>query len=47
MTLGAGRETVDARVDHAVGLILHRKVGDRVRTGEPLLTTLICLMSEK
>ena len=38
MLLGAGRETVDSRIDPAVGLMLHKKVGDAVEAGEPLLT---------
>jgi pyrimidine-nucleoside phosphorylase/thymidine phosphorylase len=38
MLLGAGRETVDSRIDPAVGLVLHKKVGDAVEAGEPLLT---------
>jgi pyrimidine-nucleoside phosphorylase len=38
MLLGAGRETVDSRIDPAVGLVLHKKVGDLVIKGEPLLT---------
>jgi pyrimidine-nucleoside phosphorylase len=38
MLLGAGRETVDSRIDPAVGLVLHKKVGDAVEEGEPLLT---------
>jgi pyrimidine-nucleoside phosphorylase len=38
MLLGAGRETVDSRIDPAVGLVLHKKVGDLVIEGEPLLT---------
>jgi pyrimidine-nucleoside phosphorylase len=38
MLLGAGRETVDSRVDPAVGLVLHKKVGDLVHQNEPLLT---------
>ncbi len=38
MLLGAGRETVDSRIDPAVGLVLHKKVGDLVLQGEPLLT---------
>jgi thymidine phosphorylase len=38
MVLGAGRETVDSAIDPAVGLILHKKVGDAVAGGEPLAT---------
>ena len=38
MLLGAGRETVDSRIDPAVGLVLHKKVGDPVDAGEPLAT---------
>jgi pyrimidine-nucleoside phosphorylase/thymidine phosphorylase len=38
MLLGAGRETVDSRVDPAVGIVFHKKVGDRVMAGEPVCT---------
>jgi thymidine phosphorylase len=38
MLLGAGRETLDSRIDPAVGVVLHKKVGDLVVEGEPLLT---------
>jgi pyrimidine-nucleoside phosphorylase len=38
MLLGAGRETLVSRIDPAVGLVLHKKVGDLVMAGEPLLT---------
>ena len=38
MLLGAGRETVDSQIDPAVGLLLHKKVGDPVEKGEPLVT---------
>jgi pyrimidine-nucleoside phosphorylase/thymidine phosphorylase len=38
MLLGAGRETVDSRVDPAVGIVLHKKVGDPIREGESLMT---------
>jgi pyrimidine-nucleoside phosphorylase len=34
--LGAGRATKDAGVDHAVGVICWKKVGDPVEAGEPL-----------
>ena len=36
--LGAGRARKGDPVDHAVGLIIHRKVGDWVELGEPLFT---------
>jgi pyrimidine-nucleoside phosphorylase len=38
MLLGAGRETVDSRIDPAVGLVIHKKLGELVIKGEPLLT---------
>ena len=34
--LGAGRRTKDDSIDHAVGIVLHRKRGDRVAEGEAL-----------
>lgn len=36
MMLGAGREKVEDRIDHTVGIVLHRKIGDYVRQGECL-----------
>jgi thymidine phosphorylase len=38
MLLGAGRETVDGAIDPAVGFVFHKKVGDPVAVGEPILT---------
>lgn len=38
MMLGGGRATKDDELDYAVGLVLHKKVGDAVQEGEPLLT---------
>ena len=38
MLLGAGRQRVDDVVDPAVGLVLHKRVGDKVTEGEPLAT---------
>ncbi len=38
VTLGAGRAKKTDLVDHAVGIIVHKKVGDFVRKGEPLFT---------
>jgi len=38
MLLGAGRERKGEPIDHAVGVVLHRKVGDYVNQGQPLLT---------
>jgi pyrimidine-nucleoside phosphorylase len=37
-SLGAGRDRKDAPIDLAVGVVLHKKVGDSVRMGEPLAT---------
>jgi thymidine phosphorylase len=41
MLLGAGRARMDSRIDHAVGVFLHKKIGDPVRAGEPLATLLV------
>ena len=38
MMLGAGRATKDAEIDLAVGMVLHKKIGDKVNEGESLLT---------
>ncbi len=38
MVLGAGRKKLDDQINPAVGLILHKKIGDPVEKGEPLLT---------
>lgn len=38
MRLGAGRERKDDVIDHGVGLLIHKKIGDRVEPGEPLIT---------
>jgi len=38
MKLGAGRETFDASIDPGVGLFVHKMIGDRVSSGEPLYT---------
>jgi pyrimidine-nucleoside phosphorylase len=35
--LGAGRATKGERIRHDVGVVLHRKVGDHVEAGDPLL----------
>ncbi|MDT2613028.1 pyrimidine-nucleoside phosphorylase [Enterococcus dongliensis] len=38
MLLGAGRKTKEDDIDHAVGIKLHKKIGDSVAEGEALLT---------
>jgi pyrimidine-nucleoside phosphorylase len=37
-TLGGGREKKEDKIDHAVGLEFHKRIGDRVEKGEPLVT---------
>jgi len=36
--LGGGRETKEDRIDHAVGIEFHKRIGERVEKGEPLAT---------
>jgi pyrimidine-nucleoside phosphorylase len=36
--LGGGREKKGDAIDYAVGIVHHKKVGDRVEDHEPLLT---------
>lgn len=38
MLLGAGRATKDSVIDLSVGIVLHKKVGDKIKEGEPVLT---------
>jgi pyrimidine-nucleoside phosphorylase len=38
VSLGAGRAKKSDVVDHAVGFIIHHKVGDKVEAGDPLFT---------
>ena len=38
MHLGGGRATKDSEIDLSVGVILHKKVGDKVEKGESLAT---------
>ena len=38
MLLGAGRQTKEDSIDLSVGIVLNKKVGDRVAQGESLLT---------
>jgi len=38
MELGAGRAKKSDPVDHAVGVVVHTKVGDTIAQGEPLFT---------
>lgn len=38
MALGAGRQQVEDRIDPAVGLVMAKKLGDKLEAGEPLLT---------
>jgi len=38
MMLGAGRATKESQIDLAVGIVLHKKIGDRVQLGESIAT---------
>ena len=38
MMLGAGRQTVDDTIDPGAGLVVHKKLGDEVAPGEPVVT---------
>lgn len=38
VSLGAGRARKGDPIDHAVGFVIHKKVGQRVEQGEPLFT---------
>jgi pyrimidine-nucleoside phosphorylase/thymidine phosphorylase len=40
MLLGAGRSHAEDQIDPSVGVLLHKKLGDRVNEGEPLCTVL-------
>ena len=38
MMLGAGRQTKEDDIDLSVGIVLNKKVGDKVNAGESILT---------
>jgi pyrimidine-nucleoside phosphorylase len=38
VALGAGRARKSDPIDHAVGFVIHHKVGDQVEKGQPLFT---------
>lgn len=38
MLLGGGRQKADDQLDYAVGIVLHKKIGDKVSKGESLMT---------
>lgn len=38
MNLGAGRATIKDLIDHTVGIVLHKKVGDKVAKGDSIAT---------
>ena len=38
VSMGAGRERKSDSIDHGVGILVHRKVGDRVERGDDLFT---------
>lgn len=38
MLLGAGRATIDDKIDLGVGIVLNKKVGDKISKGDILAT---------
>jgi len=38
LVLGGGRETKDSEIDLSVGILIHKKLGDKVKAGEALAT---------
>ncbi|MZQ76458.1 MAG: pyrimidine-nucleoside phosphorylase [Peptoclostridium sp.] len=38
LVLGAGRETKESEIDLSVGVVVHKKIGDRIEKGESLAT---------
>jgi pyrimidine-nucleoside phosphorylase len=38
MLLGAGRQKKDDIIDYSVGVFIHQKVGDKIKSGQPLFT---------
>ncbi len=38
LLLGGGRETKESVIDLSVGILLHKKIGDKAEAGEPLVT---------
>ena len=38
MLLGAGRATIDDKIDWGVGIVLNKKVGDKISKGDILAT---------
>ena len=38
LNLGAGRETKESVIDLSVGIVLHKKIGDFVKSGESIAT---------
>ncbi len=38
LILGAGRETKESHIDLAVGIIIHKKIGDELKVNEPVAT---------
>jgi len=41
LILGAGRATKNARIDHSVGIVLNKKLGDKIKIGDLLCTLYI------
>jgi pyrimidine-nucleoside phosphorylase len=38
LVAGAGRRKLEDSIDHAAGIVMHRKIGDSVNSNEPVAT---------
>ena len=41
VAMGGGRQKAEDQIDHSVGLLFHRKLGARLKPGDPIVTALV------